>query len=69
MIHQHEIDAQIQTAMETKMRNGYTTPACICRITHINGTESLGFIFHNVARVGHVLGNSGGSEMTVLALV
>lgn len=51
MIHQHEIDAQIQTAMEVKMRINCQVPAVI-KVTKIGRKHTLGFHFESGLTVG-----------------
>lgn len=70
MFHQHEIDAQVQTAMEIKMRHGYTIPAAVCRTWLADGRRfTLGFHFRRDATVGDVYVNDDGSRSEVLAVV
>jgi hypothetical protein len=65
---QHEIDAMIQTAIETKMRNAYTQPAVIC-LTVIGKKFSLGFNFCKGCNIGDTVKNEDGSFFEVMALV
>ena len=67
-IQQHEIDAQIQTAMETILRNGYTDTANV-HILRYRGRSSLGFNFRHGVAVGDVYTNDAGSTCEVVALV
>lgn len=69
-IQRHEIDAQIETAMQTKLRHGYATQAVVVtQVTVGRGWTSLGFFFedgHTVGEVGHY---GDGSQYQVLAVV
>ena len=67
-VQQHEIDAQVQTAMETKMRFGYTKTAVVHKLW-VNGRRFvLGFNFREGAKVGDVFRNDDGSKCEVVAL-
>lgn len=68
-LEQHEIDAQIQTAMETKMRHGTLQTAAVVK-TAINSRRFvLGFNFKKGLNVGDIYFNEDGSRVEVLALV
>lgn len=68
-VQQHEIDAQVQTAMETKMRCGYTETANVNKLWVNNRRFVLGFNFKRGVNVGDVYTNEDGTWCEVLALV
>ncbi len=67
-IQQHEIDSQIQTAMEVKMRSDITTPAVIKK-TKVGRRFTLGFHFEAGLIVGQKGKHADGTEFEVLAVV
>lgn len=68
-VQQHEIDAQVQTALETKMRCGYTQPAAVHKLWVNSRRCVLGFNFKQGVKVGDVYTNEDGSRCEVVALV
>lgn len=68
-VQQHEIDAQIETAMQTKMRCGYTQTAAIHKLWVNSRRFVLGFNFKQCVKVGDVYYNEDGSRCEVVALV
>ncbi len=68
-VQQHEIDAQIQTAMQTKMRCGYTQTATVHKLWVNSRRFVLGFNFRQGVNVGDVYRNEDGSKCEVIALV
>jgi len=68
-VQQHAIDAEIQNAMETKMRNGYTQTAAVCKLWVNSRRFTLGFNFRQGLKVGDVYKNEDGSRCEVVALV
>lgn len=65
---QHEIDAQIEMALQTRLRNGYTDPAVVQQ-RFVGESFSLGFNFQRDVKVGDIVHESDGSLFVVLALV
>lgn len=68
-VKQHEIDAQIETAMQTKARCGYTQTAVIHKRWVNSKKFVLGFNFKQGVGVGDMYINEDGSKCEVLALV
>ncbi|MEY2690221.1 MAG: hypothetical protein RL375_4421 [Pseudomonadota bacterium] len=68
-VQQHEIDAQVQTALETKMRFGYTQTASVHKLWVNSRRFVLGFNFKQGVQVGDVYRNDDGSRCEVVALV
>jgi hypothetical protein len=68
-VQQHEIDAQVQTALETKMRCGYTQTAAVHKLWVNSRRFVLGFNFKQCVKVGDVYANEDGSRCEVVALV
>lgn len=68
-VQQHEIDAQVQTALETKMRCGYTQTAAVHKLWVNSRRFVLGFNFKHGVQVGDVYANEDGSRCEVVALV
>ena len=68
-VQQHEIDAQVQTALETKMRCGYTQTAAVHKLWVNSRRFTLGFNFKQGVKVGDVYANEDGSRCEVVALV
>lgn len=68
-VQQHEIDAQIESAMQTKMRCGYTQTAVIHKLWVNSRRFVLGFNFKQGVKVGDVYSNEDGSRCEVVALV
>ena len=68
-LQQHEIDAQVQTAMEVKMRNGFAQKAAVHKRWINKRSFALGFNFKQGLKVGDVYTNEDGSRCEVLALV
>jgi len=66
---QHEIDAQIETAMHTRAKYGHAKPSVlVCKLVTNFGC-SLGFIFKDGNKVGDILTNEDGSFHEVLAVL
>ena len=68
-VQQHEIDAQIETAMQTKARCGYTQTAAIHKLWVNSRRFVLGFSFKEGVKVGDIYKNEDGTRCEVLALV
>ncbi|MFA6198924.1 MAG: hypothetical protein WC679_00790 [Bacteroidales bacterium] len=68
-IQQHEIDAQIETALQTKMRFGYTDTISVHKNFYPSGKVGLGFNFKQGVNVGDIYLNDDGTKCEVLALV
>lgn len=69
-IQQHEIDAQIESATQTKARYGYTTQAVVVKSWAAGGIRPhLGFFFENGHKVGEIGRHEGGANFEVLAIV
>ena len=68
-VQKHEMDAQIETAMQTKMRCGYTQTAAINKLWVNSRRFVLGFNFKQGVKVGDVYQNEDGSRCEVVALV
>lgn len=66
---QHEIDAMVETALQTKLRNGYTQTAVVGLLNVGKKCASLGFNFSEGRTIGDVVRNDDGSIYEVLALV
>jgi hypothetical protein len=66
---QHEIDAQVQVALETIMRHGCTTTAVVGLSTTPSGHSSLGFHFDEGRSIGEAFAFEDGTTFEVLALV
>lgn len=67
-IQQHAIDAQMQSALEAKMRNGYTDKAAIIK-TWVNSRKfTLGFNFKQGVNEGDIYINDDGTKCEVLAV-
>jgi hypothetical protein len=73
MIHQHEIEAQIQKAMETKMRFrhcGLEVPSVAVSINHYrDGGRGLGFFFTDQHNIGDWINCADGMRQQVVAIV
>ena len=68
-IKQHEIDAQVESAMQTKARYGITQTAAINKLWINSRRFVLSFNFKQGAQVGDVYTNEDGTRCEVLALV
>ena len=68
-VQQHEIDAEIETAMQTKMRYGITQTAAINKLWINSRRFVLGFNFKQGVKVGDVWSNEDGTRCEVIALV
>ena len=68
VVQQHEIDAQIETAMQTKKRYGYTQTAAINKLWVNSRRFVLGFNFKQGVKVGEVYYNEDGTRCEVVAL-
>ncbi len=68
-VQQHEIDAQVQTALQTKMRCGHTQTAAVHKLWVNSRRFVLGFNFKQGVRVGESYTNEDGSRCEVIALV
>lgn len=69
VLHQHEIDEEIQRATETIMRFGYEKKACVHRTWYSPNRFSLGFNFKQGVNIGDKYKNDDGSICEVLAIV
>jgi len=69
VVQQHEIDAEIETAMQTKMRCGYTQTAAVHKLWVNSRRFVLSFNFKQGVKVGDVYTNEDGSRCEVVALV
>ena len=67
-IHQHEIDAQVQNCLQTKLRNNIEKTAIVFKIWHSKRRVGLGFNFTQ-ANVGDVIYTEDGCKLEVLATV
>jgi hypothetical protein len=67
-IQQHEIDAQIENCLQTKMRNGIEKSAIVFKIWHGKRKCGLGFNFLT-GNVGDVLHTEDGRKLEILAVV
>jgi len=67
-VQQHEIDAQIETAVQAKMRAGITTPAAIGKLWYNSRRFGLGFNFTKGAQVGQIIKNEDKTRFEVIAL-
>lgn len=65
---QHEIDAKVQQALETMMRQGYSGTAVVGLSTTTSGGTSLGFHFDEGRSIGQSF-RLDGTLFEVLALV
>ena len=68
-VQHHDVDAQIETAMQTKVRFGYTETAAIHKLWINSRRFVLGFNFKHGVKVGDVYANEDGSRCEVVALV
>lgn len=68
-VQKHEIDAEIETAMQTKMRYGYTQTAAINKLWVNSRRFVLSFNFKQGVKVGDVYSNEDGTRCEVVALV
>lgn len=64
-----EIEAQIETVVQTRMRHGYSAPAAVMQTFVSNESFSLGFNFQQEVKVGDIVVNGDGSWSVVLAVV
>jgi hypothetical protein len=67
-VQQHEIDAQIETAMQVKMRCGYAQAAVIHKLLLNSRRFVLGFNFKQGVNVGDVYTNEDGTRCEVVAI-
>ena len=68
-VQQHEIEAQVETAMQTKMRYGYTQTAAVHKLWVNSRRFVIGFNFRQGVNVGDVYRNEDGTKCEVIALV
>ena len=68
-IRKHEIDAQIESAMQAKARHGYTVPAVIVKSWVNPNSPFLGFFFAHGYKVGDVGRHADKTHFQVLAVV
>lgn len=69
VIQQHEIDAEVETAAQTKARNGYVTQAVVVKRWGNNVKVHLGFFFENGHKVGETGQDDYGCNFEVLAVI
>lgn len=69
-IHQHEIDAQVETAIQTKLRHNYDMACVVCK-KWLSGSNKvwLGFHFESGLNVGDVGQHCAGSFFEVLEVI
>lgn len=68
-VKQHELDAMIETATQTKLRHGYINTALVGILSIGKGKGTLGFNFGALRAVGDIVHNEDGTTFEVLALV
>lgn len=66
---QHEIDAQVEVALQTIMRHGYSETAVVGFLLTSEKNGSMGFHFEEGRSIGDIISNEDGSTFEVLALV
>ncbi len=66
---QHEIDAQVEVALQTIMRHGYSGTAVVGLLLTSEKNGSLGFHFEEGRSIGDIISNEDGSTFEVLATV
>lgn len=66
---QYEIDAVIEDAMQTKLRNGYSVNVAVNKLWLSPCKYRLGFNFKHGAKVGDVYYNDDGTKCEVIAIV
>lgn len=68
-VNQHEIDAQVETATQMKLRHGYSTQAVVVRSWTDESRLHLGFFFEDSLKVGDVGRHDDGGHFQVLAVI
>lgn len=68
-IQQHEIAAQIESALQTKARVGCAKPAAVYVTKHSRSRVSLGWNLRQGLEVGKTYAHDDGTPFTVLAVV
>lgn len=68
-IQQHEIDAQVESAMQTKARIGCTVPAVVYVTKHSARRVSLGWNLRQGLEIGRTYAHEDGTPFEVLAIV
>lgn len=68
-IQQHEIDAQIESALQAKARAGCAVPAAVFVTKHSARRVSLGWNLRQGLEVGKTYIHDDGTPFTVLAVV
>lgn len=66
---QAEVDEQIASAIQAKLRHGYSTQAVIIKNRRGKGPSWLGFFFHDGRQVGETHTRPDGSTYEVLAVI
>lgn len=66
---QHEVDAQIESALQTKARTGCTKPAAVYVTKHNARRVSLGWNLRQGLEVGKTYTHDDGTPFEVLAVV
>lgn len=69
LIQSHEIEAEIERAMQTKLRNGCTTQAVVVKSWFDEQSPWLGFFFEDGRAVGEFGNREDGSHYQVLAVI